>query len=41
MKAICEGRRTKDDVVRESLELYSAAFQVAEAQAGLLEAVSF
>ncbi|KAJ3034776.1 DNA topoisomerase 3-alpha [Rhizophlyctis rosea] len=37
MKAICEGRRTKEDVVREGVELYRAAFGVAQAQAGLFE----
>ena len=36
MKAICEGRLTKEDVVRESLDMYKGVFAVASREVGRL-----
>lgn len=40
MKAICEGRKTREEVVAESLEMYRSVFQRAEGQIDVLKRVS-
>lgn len=40
MKAICEGRMTKEEVVRESLDMYHDVFKKAERQIDTLIKVS-
>lgn len=40
MKEICEGRKTKDDVVRESLRQYKRVYVKTEEEIGVLKAVS-
>lgn len=40
MKDICEGRKTRDDVVRESLRQYKQVFDRTEERIGVLKAVS-
>jgi DNA topoisomerase III len=41
MKAICEGKKTKEEVVRESLEMYRDMFNKAEKQVAVLRKVRF
>lgn len=41
MKAICEGQRTKNDVVQQSLEQYRLVFMRTKEGMGVLKAVSF
>lgn len=36
MKAICEGKKTREEVVRESLAMYREVFEKAERQIGTL-----
>ena len=36
MKDICEGRRTKNDVVHESLQMYQHVFTKANREVGVL-----
>lgn len=40
MKAICEGRSTRNDVVQQNLEQYRAVFQRTTQQINVLKAVS-
>jgi DNA topoisomerase-3 len=40
MKAICEGQRTREDVVRQNIEQYRAVFRRTREQMGTLKAVS-
>jgi hypothetical protein len=39
MKDICEGRRTKNDVVHESIEMYREVFMKANREVNVLIAV--
>ena len=40
MRAICEGQRTKHDVVQQSLEQYRAVYLRTKENLGILKAVS-
>jgi DNA topoisomerase-3 len=40
MKAICEGRSTRNDVVQQNLEQYRAVFTRTQQQINVLKAVS-
>ena len=40
MKRICDGQKTKEQVVQESIEMYKGAFLSVESQARVLEQVS-
>ena len=40
MRAICEGQRTKHDVVQQSLEQYRAVYLRTKENLGVLKAVS-
>lgn len=41
MKDICEGRKTREEVVRDSLRQYKQVFQRTEDEIGVLKAVRF
>ena len=41
MKEICDGRKSRNDVVRESLRQYKQMFDLTEERIGVLKAVSF
>jgi len=41
MKANCEGKKTKEEVVKESLEMYRDMFNKAEKQVAVLRKVSY
>jgi DNA topoisomerase III len=41
MKAICDGQRTKDDVVQQSVDQYRAVYLRTKEQIGVLKAVRY